>query len=611
MEKVASRLMSLEVERIDAAIEVTREELLGRRHGDEAWWEGYLSSSAVATATAVQALAFAGFPEDRALVEDGVAWLAENQNDDGGWGDTPESPSNIAATALAVAALTAAEVSCPEALSLAGRWIEDTVDGDVVAAIKWRYGDDRTFQAPILAACALAGLVDWDEVPTLPFELASFPRWMQGMLQIRVVSYGLPALIAVGGLIYNKRGGGTPLHSIMRSLTLGRGLAMLSRLQPESGGFLEAAPLTSFVAMSLIEVLDRDHVVVEGCLEFLRETVREDGSWPIDTNLSVWLTSNSLLALRESGGIPDDLAEEAQEWLSARQMRYGHLATGAAPGGWPWTHLPGGVPDSDDTAAAVIEMVQFGEVNAARAGAVWLGGLQNSDSGWPTFCQGRGRLPFDSSSPDITAHALRAAHEVMSVRVPPEEEGYLIRLLASNLGSASRRGFNYLAATQRQDGSWLPLWFGDQRVEGEGNPVLGVARVLAAYGDCDRGDDPHARAGLDYLLGAQNEDGGWGGAEGIPSTVEQSALSVSALARFAHEEAAREALEEGALYLTRRVEDGTWTETAPIGLYFASLWYTEALYPIAWTVEALGRVREVLRSAGPQSTTISEDGGTC
>lgn len=50
----------------------------------------------------------------------------------------------------------------------------------------------------------------------------------------------------------------------------------------------------------------------------------------------------------------------------------------------------------------------------------------------------------------------------------------------------------------------------------------------------------------------------------------------------------RGAARAGLEYLVRRIEDGSWTVPAPVGLYFSSLWYSEKLYPIIWTVEALG-----------------------
>jgi len=229
------------------------------------------------------------------------------------------------------------------------------------------------------------------------------------------------------------------------------------------------------------------------------------------------------------------------------------------------------------------------------AGAFWLIGLNNPDGGWPTFCQGWGRLPFDRSSPDITAHALRAL-QVVSDMPADEPEPYIARLADANLERFTARGFRYLQATQREDGSWVPLWFGNQSAPGQHNPVFGTARVLAAYADCRRADERAARRGVDYLLRVQNEDGGWGGAEGVASSIEETAVAISALSRFGHRAQVKEAIGNALTYLLARVEDGSWTEATPIGLYFASLWYTEILYPVAWTVEALGRARAMLHN---------------
>ncbi len=610
----------LDARRLDTAIEITREHLLSMRAAGP-YWEGRLSSSAVATATAVMALAMAGHAADERRVRQGVEWLAATQNEDGGWGDTPESPRNIAATLLSLAALTVAGPDGPRAAGRAREWLADVAGerpGEIAGAVRRSYGDDRTFAAPILAACALAGIVPWREVPALPVELALMPRSLQRVLRLGVVSYALPALIAVGALIRRRSPSGGPLARIVRGWALGPALRRLPALQPASGGFLEAAPLTSFVAMSLVAAVGPEHEVLQRCLRFLRETVRPDGSWPIDTNLSVWVTTNALQALRHSGGIPRDLAEGAREWLLNLQSTEVHAMTGAAPGGWAWTHLPGGVPDADDTAGATILMAEMGERQAAMAGAFWLSGLHNPDGGWPTFCQGWGRLPFDRSSPDITAHAARALHAVSRDggpeepyvarlvkanidRLGPDEsrrmqrgEGRMDRLAAIHVGSVATLGFHYLERSQREDGSWLPLWFGSQQAVDQANPVFGTSRVLAAYADCGRANGEAAGRGVAYLVGAQNGDGGWGGAPGVESGVEETAMAVSALARFAGRDDAREVMAAGTRYLLARVADTTWTEPAPIGLYFASLWYSEEMYPLAWTVEALGRARRAL-----------------
>ena len=54
------------------------------------------------------------------------------------------------------------------------------------------------------------------------------------------------------------------------------------------------------------------------------------------------------------------------------------------------------------------------------------------------------------------------------------------------------------------------------------------------------------------------------------------------------------AVDRGVQWLIARVDDGRWREPAPIGFYFARLWYFERLYPLIFTVGALGRAARLL-----------------
>src|SRR5262249_10540597 len=131
-----------------------------------------------------------------------------------------------------------------------------------------------------------------------------------------------------------------------------------------------------------------------------------------DTNLSTWVTTlavNALAAAGETVGLNDK--DDLRDWLAKQQYSQRHPYTGADPGGWAWTPLPGGVPDGDDTPGAVLALAHLGsdaESPTMEASIRWLTGLQNADSGWPTFCRGWGHLPFDRSGSDLTAHVLRA-----------------------------------------------------------------------------------------------------------------------------------------------------------------------------------------------------------
>ena len=104
----------------------------------------------------------------------GLAWLAAHQNADGGWGDTVKSFSNISTTLLCRAAFYIAgqEAKYPASLERCGVWLEvkyGKTPTEIAEAVRQRYGTDRTFSVPILMTCALAGLVPWHEVPSLPF----------------------------------------------------------------------------------------------------------------------------------------------------------------------------------------------------------------------------------------------------------------------------------------------------------------------------------------------------------------------------------------------------------------------------------------------------------
>jgi squalene-hopene/tetraprenyl-beta-curcumene cyclase len=251
--------------------------------------------------------------------------------------------------------------------------------------IRTRYGKDRTFSVPILMTSALAGLVGWNEVPPLPFELACFPQAWFKFLKLHVVSYALPALIAIGQTIHHHRPSWNPLVRLIRNLSRSPSLRVLERIQPTSGGFLEATPLTSFVTMALASCANAEHPVVRRAVDFLIRSVRPDGSWPIDTNLATWVTTLSVNALACAHDL-DSLPKrpEILAWLLRQQYRTTHPYTGAAPGGWAWTDLPGGVPDADDTPGAILALGHLATNQtdvkpALEAASTWLLDLQNSD----------------------------------------------------------------------------------------------------------------------------------------------------------------------------------------------------------------------------------------
>jgi squalene-hopene/tetraprenyl-beta-curcumene cyclase len=543
-------------------------------------WRGELSPSALSTATAVSALASVDPVAHRDRIAAGLAWLRRTPNADGGWGDTVRSQSNISTSYLVLAAFRLAGADDDPVLNPCRRYVSD--EGGLPAVVR-RYGTDRTFSAPIVTNLAIAGLCEWSECPPLPFWMAALPRSLFRALGLRVVSYALPALIAIGlaqfvrGL---KRG---TLGHLARALAIRPALRLLERITPDSGGYLEATPLTSFVAMGLVAAGRRAHRIVARNVAFILGEQTAEGAWRIDRDLAIWLTSLGTRAL--GGG-----TEATRDWLLAQQTRGRHRFVDSAPGSWGWTDASGSVPDADDTSGALMALHALPRCErtlpAVRNGLVWLLDLQNADGGWPTFCRGWQKLPFDQSCADITAHAL-SAFRAWRDDVP--------QALRARIEASTRHGLGYLTSAQRDDGSWVPLWFGNEHAPNAENPVFGTARVLVGSSGLEEAFDERRIRGSAYLRAAQNADGGWGGCEGAPPSVEETALACEALAGVRGDENAA-SLTRGLSWLCNATgqSGAIEIEAAPIGLYFASLWYYEKLYPTVFAVSAL---RTVLASS--------------
>lgn len=573
------------------AIRVVRDDLLAQRN-EAGHWVGRLSDSALSTATATSALAIVDRKRFEPILAKALDWLAARQNPDGGWGDTDRSFSNVATTMLVRAAVHLAGRAQARAEML-GRAEDYLAAQGGLDALRRRYGKDRTFAVPILTNAALAGLERWDDIAALPFELACLPHWMLRFLHLPVVSYALPALVAIGQAKFLNQPPRNPFMRWIRRASVAKSLEVLTRIQPGSGGFLEATPLTSFVVMSLAATGRTDHPVVRRGVDFLIHSMRDDGAWPIDTNLATWNTTLAVNALAASGEDVGDL--ECLDWLFDCQHRHVHPFTQAAPGGWGWTDLSGAVPDADDTPGALLALAAFHRSpktefkrplrRAATAGIEWLLNLQNRDGGFPTFCRGWGALPFDRSGVDLTAHALRAFWAWRDVDAEPR--------LVRRMDRAIERGLAFLDRRQQDDGSWSPLWFGNQNWPNEENPVYGTGRVLLAYRDLGKIDSDTAQAGLQWLVENRAADGGWGGTPASEpaseSSVEETAVAVEALLAAGDDPAIRPVARQGVDWLVEAVLAGRHWQPTPIGLYFARLWYYETMYPLVFAASALGR----------------------
>jgi len=576
-----------------------------KEQNQQGFWTGMLSSSALSTAVAIVALKIHGNSNDEAGIRNGYNWLAANINSDGGFGDTPQSESNVSTSLLCYGALYYCQPD-PKHSSALLRSIERYLETrnisfstrNITTSILNFYGKDLTFSVPILSMLIICGVLPDDtskHIPQLPFEFALLPASLYRFFNLQVVSYAVPALIGVGIFIHAKRIGRFSVPGMYQKLFVDPAIRKLTTLMPSSGGFLEAIPLTGFVSMSLIASGKGNNDVVKNGIKFLQNNQRTDGSWPIDTDLSTWVTTLSIkaLGLQLTAVLGSTNKQQLKNHLLSIQCKEVHAFNGAKPGGWGWTNFSGSVPDADDTPGAILALLEMyvgtqEEKDAVIKGCNWLVGLQNSDGGFPTFCKGWGRLPFDSSCADLTGHALLALFGT-------------IEKLKDNLPYSLHRKFYksalkavlYLQKHQSPDGHWLPLWFGNQLTHDKKNPVYGTSKVCTYLNDCLSFDCIESEvkirltkmvdAAQKYLCKQQNSDGSWGGMNGLTGSTEETALAICSLSK-----SYTEASLKGFTWLAKEHKENN-LKASPIGLYFAALWYDEKMYPLVYYVEALRR----------------------
>jgi squalene-hopene/tetraprenyl-beta-curcumene cyclase len=284
-----------------------------------------------------------------------------------------------------------------------------------------------------------------------------------------------------------------------------------------------------------------------------------------------------------SSVLGDQQRKTIQNWLLQQQFQTTHPFTGADPGGWGWTDNPGAVPDADDTAGALIALYHLNKhdpcvQSAAKKGIQWLLNLQNSDGGIPTFCKGWGKLPFDRSCPDITAHTIQAW------RCWQDRFG---QAMTVRLEHSIQKALLYLRSVQKKEGYWLPLWFGNPFAQNQRNPIYGTSRVLLSLsGFSGASVGAMTKPAINWLISSQKPDGSWSADGQCESTQEETAIVIQALTAIEKQSGVelQSAIRQGLCWLAGRANVSD--KSAPIGLYFARLWYYESLYKVIFQLGA-------------------------
>src|SRR5207253_2711046 len=209
---------------------------------------------------------------------------------------------------------------------------------------------------------------------------------------------------------------------------------------------------------------------------------------------------------------------------------------------------------------------------AIQRGREWVLGLQSANGGWGAFdvnntCEylnpirlaGHGAL-LDPRTADVTARCIS---------------------MMAQLGGDSDRpalsaALRFLWRTQEDDGSWYGRW--------GMNYIYGTWSVLCALMAADVSPQvPPVRRAVDWLIGKQNADGGWGetgesygfngrGHQPVPSTASQTAWALLAL--MAVGELRNPGVARGIDYLLRSQEsDGFWSEPQFTATGFPRVFY--------------------------------------
>lgn len=573
----------------------------------EGCWEGELSASPFSTAVAAIALRSVelsrpgfGTMKLRTKMMGGLDWLVANANPDGGWGDIPKNATTLLPTLCGWAALSEAsktEKSFRPAAEAAQQWLKSNVAGDLsvstLAAALLKHVEEPVLVSSVLVLCAVSGCFGedtaaWKAIPALPFEKAAFPRsWFPGA-RLTSLDSALPALIAAGQLLHFRSPTGNPILRPIRGAAVNRTLKLLEKMQLENAGIAESVPLTSIVLAAMAASGRISHPISKPCVEFLLRSQYPKGSWALAANTPVTVTAAALDALVAPGF--RFRADDAQAWLLEQQFQVSHPISKASPGGWGWTNAPGGIPNSRDTAAALLALCRIRPViavtrseqryTAVTAGMAWLFETQNSDGGMPTFSQGIDKTPCGGGCPELTAGALRAwlawRGEVPSLR--------------SKIDLALTNAIAFLKKSQQADGSWKSLW--------APRGTCGTSRVLIALAAC--AVDPAKKSslgetmtrGTKWLLESQLAAGGWSAQSGGPASVENTAWAIQALNAVAAVESTdsiKQSIERGAEWLSSEVERGQVQEPGASRLFYSTAQYAERLSPLISVTAALGR----------------------
>ena len=364
-----------------------------------------------------------------------------------------------------------------------------------------------------------------------------------------------------------------------------RVLEKISRFQNADGSFggFFLSTVLSLMALDNMAGKKAEALVVQG-LAGLDKWDVEGPSWSrLEFLPSATATTAVALQALQAGRGPDDSAAilGGAEWLVRHQSRKpgpwaSRLAKRVAPGGWAFGLETDLFPECDTTAIVLKALSPLRErfSEAFDRGLDWLISFQDKRGGWAAWDRGnRTRLLFPSEAfvryqdlpdPEITSRVLLFLGPLAQDRAD------------GRLRMAVGRALAFLWRTQRPDGSWPGHWVVNF-ASGTSHVLQGVA---AAGVSCQ---ESRVQRAVSWLVGLQNEDGGWGESkssyrtgrfEGGPSNAFLTAVVLRGLLAAGGQDGP--ALQAGFEFLLRsQGRDGLWTDPDWQGIAWAGKVYLQ------------------------------------
>lgn len=455
----------------------------------------------------------------------------------------PEQVSRIADyLAAPEAQVTGFESALAQAV-LHGRTIDTDVVGDELLADFDHFSVTRK-RLLFDVHLAVAGAVPFDPSMLHPARTAATEGGDNSVSWVELIMLSVRVLVA---------------HGLGRAweISYAEQHRLLTLLGSSRAPVWEDYPIAHLLALLAVEHFAPEHPLVDSGVTALLASCNPDGGVPSVSDLHVFTTACTGLALARAKAEPA-LLRRLCDYLVRQQL---------PDGGWTFgEHMRHTDVDSTSYAAACLATVDpVRHRTTLERAASYFRGMAGSDGGFPTYMRG------DPSEVGMTGGALSALpwREFAPAGLPEDAARWLLD--AQQTDGTFERSWSLSEANT----IWRAMWALNSLPESTRTALH--RRITAANA-----------ASLRFLARAQNRDGGWGHRPGDPSDVTSTCYSLLALSAMGRRPHRDPIVRAGVAHLlSRQDRDGTFTappdQVAPRPLLFDAPVFTDIWVLLALT----------------------------